>query len=174
MGQCTQTIERNIVATSCLIMALKAALSGYVSSSTYSYYNFSRKTMLQSHNLTFMETEFPERSDFGDLPDQAFKPLPGPNPKRSHDEDDESAMDPDSEDEPDEHTVAPFTPATPATPAIQQQEPITYDEIVVEQPPPDAIFSIIFGPLADSIPKSFKDALSHADRKFWWEGLPMC
>ena len=47
-----------------------------------------------------METEFPQRSDFGDLPD---------------------------------------------------------DEIVVQ---PNAIFSIIFGPLADSIPKSFKDALS--------------
>src|SRR5271168_3858217 len=95
----------------------KGCFVGYVSSSTYSYYNFSRKTILQSHNLTFMETEFPQRSDFGDFPDQAFKPLPGPNPKRSHDEDDESAMDPDSEDEHDEHTVAPFTPATPATPA---------------------------------------------------------
>jgi hypothetical protein len=36
------------------------------------------------------------------------------------------------------------------------------DEIVVQQLPPDTI-----GPLADSIPKSFKDALSRSDRKFW-------
>jgi hypothetical protein len=115
-----------------------------------------------------METEFPQRSDFGDFPDEAFKRLPGPDPKRSQDEDDESAMDTDSEDEPDEHIVAPFIPATPTTP---QQKPVTYDEIVVEQPPADAIFSIIFGPLADPIPKSFKDVLSRPDRKFWWEAL---
>ena len=100
-----------------------------------------------------METEFPQQSDFGDLPDEAFKRLPGPDP-RSQDEDDESAMDTDSEDEPDEHIVAPFIPATPTT-TITPQKPVTYNEIVVEQPPPDAIFSIIFGPLADSILKSF-------------------
>jgi hypothetical protein len=144
----------------------KGCFIGYVSWSTYSYYDFARKTILQSHNLTFMETEFPQRSDFGDLPDEAFKRLRGPDPKRhSHDEEDESAMntDSDSEDE-HEHVVAPFVPATPTTPTT----PVTYDEIVVEQqPPPDEIFSIIFSPLADSIPKSFKDAVSHPDRKFW-------
>jgi hypothetical protein len=111
----------------------KGCFIGYVSS-TYSYYDFSRKTILQSHNLTFMETEFPQRSDFGDFPDEAFKRLPGPDPKRSQDENDESAMDTDSEDEPDEHIVTPFIPATPTTP---QQKPVTYDEIVVEQPPAD-------------------------------------
>jgi len=81
-------------------------------------------------------------------------------------------MDTDSEDDPDEHVVAPFIPATPTT-LTPQQKPVTYDEIVVEQPPPDAIFSIISGPLADSIPKSFKDALlvSRPDRKFWWGAL---
>jgi hypothetical protein len=73
----------------------------------------------------------------------------------------------DSEDEPDKHVVAPFIPATPTTPTLRQK-PVTYDEIVVEQPPPDAIFSIvIFSPMANSIPKSFTDALSHPDRKFW-------
>ena len=108
-----------------------------------------------------METEFPQRSDFGDLPDEAFKRLPGPDSKKSLDEDDESAMDTDSEDEQEEHIVAPFIPATP------QQKPVIYDEIVVEQPPPDEIFSIIFGPLADSIPKSLEDAFSRPDRKFW-------
>jgi hypothetical protein len=88
----------------------KGRFIGYVSWSTYSYYDFSRKTILQSHNLTFMEMEFPERSDFGDLPDEVFKRLHGPDPKRSHEEDDESAMDwivdTDSEDEPHEHIVA--------------------------------------------------------------------
>ena len=110
-----------------------------------------------------MEMEFSERSDFDDLPDEAFKRLSGPDPKRSQHEDDESAMDTDSEDESDEHIVTPFIPAIPAIP---QQESIIYDEIIVEQSPSDAIFSIIFGPLADSIPKSFKDALSRPDRKF--------
>ena len=88
------------------------------------------------------------RSGFDDVPDKAFKRL---HPTKSHDDDDnESAMDTDSEDEQEEHIVAPFVP---------RKEPTTYDEIIVEQPPPDEIFSIIFGPLADSIPKSFKDAL---------------
>jgi len=54
-------------------------------------------------------------------------------------------MDTDSEDEQEEDIVAPFIP---------QKDPTTYDEIIVEQPTPDAIFSIIFGLLADSIPKS--------------------
>jgi hypothetical protein len=137
----------------------KGCFIGYVSSSTYSYYDFARKTILQSHNLTFMETEFPQRSDFGDLPDEAFKRLPGPDSKKS-DEDDESAMDTESKDEQEEHIVAPFIPATPTT-------PVTFDEIVVEQQPliHDEIFSIIFGPLADSIPKSLEDAFSRPDRK---------
>jgi hypothetical protein len=48
-----------------------------------------------------------------------------------------------------EHIVAAFIPATPTT-LQQNQSPIVNYEIVVEQPPPDAIFSIIFGWLADS------------------------
>jgi hypothetical protein len=72
----------------------------------------------------------------------------------------------DSEGEPDEYIVA--------THLLFQQlqrlhtknkSPTGYEEIVVEQPPPSAIFSIIFGPLADSILNSFKDALSCPDRK---------
>ena len=45
------------------------------------------------------------------------------------------------------------------------------EQIVVEPPPPNAIFSIIFDLLADSVPKSFKDALPRPDSKFWWEAL---
>jgi len=83
----------------------------------------------------------------------------------------QQSLDTDSEIEQEEHIVVPFIPATPTTSTTPQQQPVTYDEIVAEQPPPDAIFSIIFGPLADSKPKSFKDALSRPDHKFWWEAL---
>jgi hypothetical protein len=103
---------------------------------------------------------------FCDLPDEDFRRLHWKDPTKScddDDDDDETTMDTDSEEEPDEHVVAPFIPTTPTTP---QQKPITYDEIVVEQPSLDSIVSIIFGPLADSIPGSFKDALSRPDRKF--------
>jgi len=49
----------------------KGCFVRYVSSSAYSYYDFSRKPIIQSHNLTFtVETEFPERSDFGDFRDE--------------------------------------------------------------------------------------------------------
>jgi transposase InsO family protein len=37
---------------------------GYVSSTTYKYWNFERKCFLESHNLTFWETEFPSPIDF--------------------------------------------------------------------------------------------------------------
>jgi hypothetical protein len=39
---------------------------GYVSSTTYKYWNFERKTFLESHDLTFMETEFPTHEDFNE------------------------------------------------------------------------------------------------------------
>jgi hypothetical protein len=104
-----RTIARSIVATSCLIMALKAALSGMsLRQHTATTTSEDKQSFNRTISPSWKRSSLPERSDFGHLPD---------------------------------------------------------DEIVVQQP--DAIFSIIFGPLTDSIPKSFKDALSHSDRKFW-------
>jgi hypothetical protein len=44
---------------------------GYVSS-TFLYWNFTRKAIVHSTNLTFHETEFPQHTDFPDKPDEAF------------------------------------------------------------------------------------------------------
>src|SRR5579862_1368518 len=48
---------------------------GYVSSTTYKYWNFDRKCFLESHNLTFWETEFPHSTDF-----EQTEPATAPDP----------------------------------------------------------------------------------------------
>jgi hypothetical protein len=48
---------------------------GYESSSTYKYWNFSRKCFLTSHNLTFLETEFPKSTEFDGISASSDQPL---------------------------------------------------------------------------------------------------
>lgn len=51
---------------------------GYELSSTYKYWNFARKCFLTSHHLSFNETEFPEPSDFDNIPSALPRP-PSPS-----------------------------------------------------------------------------------------------
>jgi hypothetical protein len=134
---------------------------GYVSSTTFLYWNFARKAIVHSANLTFNETEFPQRSDFPDESDEAFIRPPV-------DTNDADQSDDESNDE-----VEPQLPQTsqPSRQRTRQEPPVIYDEIVVERPPPGTVFSNMFGPLADSTPKSFTDAIGRPDGKQWWEAL---
>jgi hypothetical protein len=127
--------------------------------------NFARKAIVHSTNLTFHETEFPQRTDFPDEPDEAFvrPPIDDAISSDNHDDDDESG-----EEEPSQ-----FTRSQPSqSQAPQRSRPaIIYDEIVVEKPPLGTVFSIMFGPLADSTSKSFTDAMNCPDSKHWWDAL---
>ena len=136
---------------------------GYVSSTTYLYWNFERKAAVQSHNLTFMETQFPERSDFDDQSDEAFRwPPLLPTTGALDESDDEEIYESDNDE-----TLTPNL----STPAIATALPLTiYDEIVVQQPPLGTVF-MAYGPLAESTPKSFQDAITRPDGKLWWEAL---
>ena len=49
------------------LRGIRGCFIGYVSSSTYKYWNFDRKCFLISHNLSFNETEFPTTSDFDNI-----------------------------------------------------------------------------------------------------------
>jgi hypothetical protein len=49
----------------------KGCFVGYISSSSYKYWNFARKCFVVSHNLTFKETEFPQATDFDQPPANA-------------------------------------------------------------------------------------------------------
>ena len=100
--------DRNTIATSSLIVTSRVASLG----------TFSRlpriATVLLERRLfsqtTVMETEFPVRSDYGDLPDEDFRRLHGKiqvHPTKSHDEDAEETTMPDTDSE-DEHVVCPI------------------------------------------------------------------
>jgi hypothetical protein len=134
---------------------------GYVSSSTYLYWNFQRQEVVHSHDLTFHEMEFPQRSDFKES-DDAFKPFPILWPPTTSRDDDDSNDDYD-EDESSEEQDPPMALSTP-------QARIIHDEIIVQRPP-HTVFSMEFGPLADSTPKSLTDAMNRPDSKLWWEAL---
>jgi Reverse transcriptase (RNA-dependent DNA polymerase) len=127
--------------------------------------NFARKAIVHSTNLTFHETEFPQRTDFPDEPDEAFVRPPIDDAISSDDDDDDGES---GEEEPSQ-----FTRSQPSqSQAPQRSRPaIIYDEIVVEKPPLGTVFSIMFGPLADSTSKSFTDAMNCPDSKHWWDAL---
>jgi transposase InsO family protein len=120
----------------------KGCFVGYESSSTYKYWNFARKCFLTSHNLTFLETEFPKQSDFG-LPASAF---PSHHPTQ---EQESMQLDTSSESE---------------------TEQTIHEEIVVERPPIGHTFTA-YGPLADNKPLTFKEAMSRPDNKLWWQAM---
>jgi hypothetical protein len=140
---------------------------GYVSSTTFLYWNFARKAIVHSTNLTFHETEFPQRTDFPDEPDEAFICPPIDEAFYSDDDDDDDDDDESDHEEPSQPSHQP----SQTRQRSRQEPPFIYDEIVVEKPPPGTAFSIMFGPLADSTPKSFADAMNRPDSKLWWEAL---
>ena len=120
-----------------------------------------------------MEMEFPQRSDFNES-DEVFETPSTPTPS-------EASEDSDSEYEPDQ------TEKPQATKTLPQQKSVIYDEITVEQPPPEwassaayglsnqtptgYIFLTTYGSLMDSEPLSYTDAMSRPDKSLWWKAL---
>jgi hypothetical protein len=153
----------------------RSCFLGYVSTTTFQYWNFQRKAIVHSRNLTFHETEFPERSDFDD-PDEAF--IWPPALQVAHENEDEDKNENENEDsERDDDISPPLTSSqipsrstTSSQERLHESRPI-HDEIAVQRPPPGTVFSIMFGPLADSTPTSFTDAMNRPDSKLWWEAL---
>jgi len=140
---------------------------GYVSSTTYLYWNFERKAAVQSHNLTFMEGQFPERSDFDDQPDEAFRWLALLPTTGGLDEGEDESDDEEISESDDDETLTPNL----SIPSIATSLPPTiYDEIVVQQPSLGTVFTA-YGPLAESTPNSFQDSITRPDGKLWWEAL---
>jgi hypothetical protein len=143
---------------------------GYISSMTYLYWNFQRQEVIHSYDLTFHETEFPQRSDFYHEANNGFKPFPvlWPSTQANQDDDD---VDSDSEHIPTAPTIPAIASAVSTTSHATLRHPhVIYDEIIVEKPP-HIVFSMEFGPLADSTPNSFADAMNWPDSRLWWEAL---
>jgi hypothetical protein len=103
---------------------------GYVSSKTFLYWNFARKAIVHSTNLTFHETEFPQRSDFPNEPDESF--VRAPSDDSVYDDDDDYDYSDDDDSDHEEHLHSQPSQA----PQRMRKEPIIYDEIIVEKPPP--------------------------------------
>lgn len=111
---------------------------GYVSSSSYKYWNFTWKCFVVSHDLTFKGTEFPQALDFDQPPANA----------------------------PSAPVASPPIESLSSQLEFESRLTVIYDEIAVLQPPIGYVFTI-HGPLAHSDPVSFKEAMSHSDSKLW-------
>ena len=113
----------------------------------YKYWNFTRKTFMTSPNLTFMETEFPDPSDFA----EAQAPTPSGIPSAAQPVFPISNIDTESESEPESRTI--------------------HDEIVVEPVPSISALATSFGPTADTTPLTFAEATAGPDRDEWLKAM---
>ena len=109
----------------------------YESFSIYKYWNFTRKYFLTSHNLTFLETEFPYQSDFNDLPISAFLI----------------------------HNPTSISELNESSKSKQAHEQVIHEQIIIQPPFIDHTFAV-YDSLVDNISLSFKDVMSRVDYKF--------
>ncbi len=131
----TATYLRNRLPNSTLEYDIPYASWSYT---TCGYWNFQRKAIVHSANLTFIEMEFPERSEFDD-PDETYDrsllkwPPPADENKDDDDTDDEntnldSDLDNDEDLEPPSSEEFIDTSSTVSSRAPH----VIYDEIIVE------------------------------------------
>ena len=140
---------------------------GYTDSNTmHKIWDFERKCFVNSHDLYFDETRFPEPSDFDEPPADAYSayrrpnaPMPAqvPTPAHIHIL---PASTRDSTPEP-----------LPEPQAAPVYEPQIFDEIVVQPPPALHAFKSYGEFEPDNDPPSFVDAMRRPDSNLWWEGF---
>ena len=118
---------------------------GYVSSTSWRYYDLERKCFDESHDLQFMETVFPGADEFSHLP-----------PIASQDEDAIFGVE--------RQTVAPPSVAKSVPPVI-------YDMVVVEPPPALQALAVQVQVQRNSEPTNFDDAVSRRDGSMWIEAM---
>ena len=105
-----------------------------MSSITYKYWNFERKCFLESYDLIFWETEFPQPIDFEQPPAMVATTSPPSNGSSD---------------------------GLSASPEPEHSR-IIQDQIVV-QPPPIGHTYATYRPLAETEPTSLSDAMSRPD-----------
>ncbi|TMC17117.1 MAG: transposase family protein, partial [Chloroflexi bacterium] len=124
---------------------------GYTDTNTmHKIWDFERNCFVNSHDLTFEETQFPKPSDFDEPPADAYgayhRTLQTPvasTPEISRESTPESMP---------EHALFP---------TLQSERPI-YDQIVVQPPPALQAFKTYGEFQPDNDPPSFADAMAHA------------
>jgi hypothetical protein len=131
-----------------------------VSSTTFFYWNFARKIIVHSTNLTFHETEFPQRTEFPDEPDEAFIRPPADETNRTMLTNLTMNLTMRYQLYRLHHLVkANVKSLQSSTMRLSSKSPARHR------------LSNMFGPLADSTPKSFTDAINRPDGKQWWDAL---
>jgi len=143
---------------------------GYTDSTTmHKIWDFERKCFVNSHDLIFEETQFPEPSDFDEPPADPYRrgantlasmPMlataaPGLAPIPTS-----PASTRDPTDEP-----------SPEPQAAPVHEPQIFDEIVVHPPPALQVFTSYGEFEPDNDPPSFIDAMRRPDSNHWWEAF---
>ena len=94
------------------------------------------------HNFTFLETKFPHQSDFNDLPISAFSI----------------------------HNPASILESDESSESEQAHEQVIHEQIIIQSSLIDYIFAV-YDSLVDNTPLSFKDVMSRADYKLWWQAM---
>jgi hypothetical protein len=139
---------------------------GYTDTDTiHKIWDFERKCFVNSHDLTFEETQFPDPSDFDEPPADAYianRPFPHPG---------------NLTQAPRQKSMPLISPASTraSTPEISEalspQESQMFDEIVVQPPRALQVFKSYGEFQPDNNPPSFADAMRRPDAQLWWEAF---
>ena len=145
--------ERRPKLSKLLYRAHRGCFVGYVSSTSWKYWDFERKCFDESHDVRFMETEFPAAEEF-DYP--AIVPaanMPSKNIPWRH------ANEP-----------ARIIPPPRAPPSVSEKAaPIVHDMIVVEQPPAIQVYAVKLQQRNEPI--GYYDAISRPDAQEWIKAM---
>jgi len=143
---------------------------GYTDSTTmHKIWDFERKCFVNSHDLIFEETQFPEPSDFDEPPADAYtayrrqnmrNPMPIP------------ASSPISMPALSRESTPESLPSSPAQEMLDEivVQPL-YDQIVVQPPPALQVFKSYGEFEPDNDPPSFADAMRRPDANLWWDAF---
>jgi reverse transcriptase-like protein/integrase-like protein/Pol polyprotein/LTR polyprotein gag-polypeptide-like protein len=115
---------------------------GYTGTNTmHRVWDFERKVFVNSHDVTFFETQFPKPTDFNEPPADPY---------------DRSSPSPSSESSPEPKDQTPSQ---------------AFEEIIVQSPPALRVFKTYGNFQPENDPPSFADAMRRPDAKLWWEAF---
>ena len=142
--------------------ATRGCFIGYTDTDTiHKIWDFERRCFVNSHDVHFDETQFPEPTDFDESPADAYGAYHGltnvPAPP--------VAAPPLAPESP---TLTPVSSREPSP--EPQPAPHLYDEIVVQLPPALQVFKS-YTEFQHNNPPSFVDAMQRPDANLWWNAF---
>jgi len=143
---------------------------GYTDTNTmHKIWDFERNCFVNSHDLTFEETQFPSPSDFDELPADPYNSrISKTNPSSSLRPLDEFPVDFNISRT---LSTSPSPSLSPEPLPESHHELQMFEEIVVQPPPALQVFKTYGDFQPDNDPPSFTDAMRRPDANLWWEAF---